>query len=209
MARSLKEEQQKLSKKLIIKDSIKETKTIAGVDQAFFDNKIISYIVVMDSKLEKIVEKKHAIIDAPMKYIRGYLAFREGPAIIEAYNKLENKPDVLIVGGHGIAHLRKMGLASYVGVVLDIPVIGIAKKLLHGTLEEGKIYIDEDMRGEVVFTKEKANPLFVSPGNKVSIKKSVEIVKNSIKHPHKLPEPVHLAHKFSKKLRIKLEQDKG
>jgi deoxyribonuclease V len=138
----LKEEQLELAKKLEIKDSFKKIKTIAGVDQTFFNNKIVSAIVVCDYKTLEIIEKKYAIIEAKIPYMAGYLAFREGPAIIEAYSKLEKKPDILIVEGHGISHIRKLGLASYIGVTLNIPVIGIAKNLLHGEIKESKIIIN-------------------------------------------------------------------
>jgi deoxyribonuclease V len=174
-------------------------------DQAFKDNEVISAVVICDYKTMKVVERKYAVVKATAPYIPSYLSYREAPAIVEAVNKLENKPDVLLIDGHGIAHPRKIGLASHAGLSLDIPTIGIAKALLCGEVKEDKIIIEESTRGYTLVTKEHANPLFVSPGHKVGLKSSLEIVKNCIRLPHKLPEPLHLAHRYANKIRKELE----
>ena len=178
----LKEEQLKVAKKVIVKDDFDEIKLVAGVDQAFKDNEIISAVVVCDYKTMGIVEKKYAVVKATFPYIPGFLSYREAPAIIEAFNKLENKPDVLLVDGHGIAHPRKIGLASHVGLLLDIPTIGIAKNLLCGEINEDNIIIGEKVVGFKLITKEHASPLFVSPGHKMGLKSSLEIIKDCIRN---------------------------
>lgn len=198
---SLKEEQKKLAKKLVIKDQFDKIETIAGADQAFIKNKIISSIVVCNYQDMQLIESKYAVAESNLPYIKGYRSFREGPAVIDAYSKLNSKPSILMVEGHGIAHLRKMGLASYIGIALDIPTIGIARNLLHGVIRDNKIYIDNEIRGELLKTKDKARPLYISPGNKITLATSLEIVKKCIKTPHKMPEPLHLAHKYAKKIK--------
>jgi len=198
---SLKEEQKKLAKKLIIKDQFDKIETVAGADQAFIENKIISSIVICNYEDMQPIESKYSITEASIPYIKGYRSFREGPSIIDAYSKLNFKPTVLMVAGHGIAHLRKMGLASYIGIALDIPTIGIARNLLHGIIKDNKIYVDNEIRGELLKTKDKARPLCISPGNKITLATSLEIVKNCIRAPHKMPEPLHLAHKYAKKIK--------
>ena len=88
----LKKEQLKLAKKVTISDRIKKIDTIGGVGQTFIDNKVISAIVICNYKDFKIIETKYAVVDAKIKYIRGFLFYREGPAAIEAFNKLESLP---------------------------------------------------------------------------------------------------------------------
>jgi deoxyribonuclease V len=199
--RKFKSEQLSLAKKVVIKDEFDEIKLVGGVDQAFNGNEVISAAVVCDYKTMKIIEKKSASVCTTFPYIPGYLSYREAPAIVEAVSKLENKPDVLLVDGHGIAHPRKIGLASHVGLLLDIPTIGVAKNLLCGEIKEDKIIIGERIVGFCLTAKEHANPLFVSPGHKVSLKSSLEIVRNCARLPHKLPEPLHLAHRYANKIR--------
>jgi len=204
--RKLKEEQIKLAKKVIISDSLKKIKTIGGVEQTFVNNKIISSMIVCDFKTLKEIEKSHAIVDEKISYIRGFLFYREGPAIMEAYNKLENKPDALIVNANGILHPRRIGMASHLGILLDIATIGVAKRLMLGEVKEKTIYVDKEARGYEFITKKHAKSLYISPGYKISLKTSSETIKKCIKYPHKLPEPLHLAHKYSKQLRKEILQ---
>lgn len=203
--KKFKEEQLRLAKKVVVKDEFDEIKLVGGVDQAFKDNKIISAFVVCDYKTMEVVEKKYAVVEASVPYIPGYLSYREAPAVVEVYSKLENKPDIILVEAHGIAHPRKFGMASHVGLLLDKPTIGVAKNLLVGEIKDNKIIIGEDIRGFGLVTKEHANPIFISPGHKISLKTPLEIVKNCIRLPHKLPEPLYLAHRYANKIREKLE----
>ena len=145
------------------------------------------------------LEEKYASSTKTIPYIPGFLCFREGPAILEAFNKLENKPDLIMIKGHGIIHQR-LGLASYVGIILGLPVIGIANKLLYGEIKNNKIYIDGKLKGYELKTKEHGNPIYISAGNKITVTKSLELVKQFIKSPHKLPEPLFLAQKYIKKV---------
>lgn len=195
-----KEEQIRLAKKIIIKDDYEKADIIAGVDQTFLDKKVFSAVIVWDSKKNKVIEQKYVVQEVKMPYIPGYLSYREGPAIVEVINQLENRPDILLIDGHGIAHPRKIGLASHVGLLLDIPTIGVAKNLLCGKIKDGKIMVDDNIRGSELITKEHANPIYVSPGYRICLKSSLEIVKSCIKLPHKYPEPLHLAHIYAKKI---------
>ena len=188
-----------LSKKIRISDDFDKLELVAGVDQVFHENKIISQVIVMDYKTKKVIETKSVILDETIPYIPTYLSYREGPAIIQAINELENKPDILIVDGHGISHPRRVGLASYVGLLLDIPAIGVAKHLIHGEVQEGKIICNEKICGSELITKEHANPIYVSPGFRISLKTALKIIKECIVDPHKLPEPLYLAHRYAKK----------
>lgn len=200
----LKEEQIKLAKKVIINDSIKSIKTIAGAEQAFFEGKIISAIVVCDYKNFGIIEEKHAAAEAKMPYISGFMFYREGPAVIEAFNKLEQKPDILMINGNGILHPRRIGMASHLGILLDAATIGVAKRLSLGEIKDKTIYADKEARGYEFISREHAKPIYISPGHKVSLKTSLEIVKKCIIYPHKLPEPLHLAHRYANNMKKEL-----
>ncbi|MBS3102324.1 endonuclease V [Candidatus Woesearchaeota archaeon] len=201
----IKEEQVKLAKKVIISDAFDKIETIAGVDQAFIGEDVISGIAVCSYKELMSIEKKYAVARAKIPYIPGFLFYREGPAIIEAFSKLENKPDILIVDGNGILHPRRFGMASHIGILLDTATIGVAKSLIGGEVKEGTIYMEKEARGYELRAREHSKPIYVSPGHKISLKTSMEIVKKCIKFPHKLPEPLHLAHRHANKAKEDLE----
>jgi len=201
----LREEQLKLAKKVILTDSIKNITTIGGVDQIYVRNKIISAIVVCDYKNLKIIERKHAIIDVNFPYKSGFLFYKDGPAVMESYNKLENKPDVLILEGNGILHPRRIGMASHIGLLLDTPTIGITKRLMTGKLLDKTIYIDKEARGYELETRKHSNPIYISPGFKISLSSSLNVIKNCIKYPNKLPVPLHLAHRYGNSIKKELK----
>lgn len=210
----LKETQKKIADKVVLKDSLKadDIKIIAGFDLAYYDKKVICAAVVLDFKTMDVLEKKYNVSEEKFPYIANFLMFREGPPIIEVYHDLETVPDILLIDGGGILHPLKSGVASYVGVSLDKPTIGVTKKLLLGEVLEGKVYVEKDtkdgkvkeVRGERVETKLGSRPLFVSPGHKIRLSTAVEIVKKCIRSNHKLPEPLRLAHRYADHVREEL-----
>lgn len=207
--RKLRDIQRKIAKEVISADELKlsEIKTIAGFDIAYFEDKVLCTAIVYDIEQKKIIEEKSSVSKQPMQHIPGYRAFRDGPAILQTYYDLESEPQVLMMIGHGATHPLKCGLATFVGVELGKPAIGVAKKLLAGTVEENKIKILNETRGELVKTKEHAKPLYVSAGNRISLKNAVELVRKLSIPPHKLPEPLHLAHRHASTLRKKHEEN--
>ena len=181
---------------------LKDIKKIAGFDVTYDGENAICAGVIVDADTFEIIESKTIVVKTPMNYVPGFLAFREGPPILQAYYDFEYDPDVLIIGGHGIAHPRKCGLATYIGVELAKPTIGIAKSLLEGEVKDGDIILDGEVVGKEVITREHAKPLFVSQGNMIRLNTAVELIKKMIIPPHKMPEPLHIAHKLaSKKLK--------
>ncbi|MBN1644417.1 endonuclease V [Candidatus Woesearchaeota archaeon] len=200
--KKLRDIQRKIAKEIRTSDEIKkeDVHKIAGFETAFAGDKIICAAVVLDAKTFEVIEKKHTISKIPMQYIPGFLAFREGPAIMQTYYSLEFEPEVLMIPGHGVAHPLKCGLASYIGVELEKATIGVCKKILVGEVKKGKLIILNETRGEEVTTREHAKPLYVSAGHMISLKNSVDLVKKSIIPPHKLPEPLHEARKYAKKI---------
>lgn len=210
----LKELQKKIADKVVVKDSLKigDIKTIAGFDLAYYDKKVICAGVILDFKSMEILEKRYTVSEEKFPYIPSFLMFREGPPIIEAYHEFKAEPDVIMIDGGGILHPLKSGVASYVGVSLDKPTVGVTKKLLCGEVHEGKVYLEKDtiegkvkeLRGERVETKAGSRPIFVSPGHKISVATAVKIVKNCIHGNHKLPEPLRLAHRYADRVREEL-----
>ncbi len=196
--------QEDLRRNIVLEDSLPDKlKTVAGVDQSFpGKDRVRSCIVVLGFPGLNEIERVFSEIEVDFPYIPGLLAFREGPSIIKAYSKLENKPDVLLVDGHGMAHPRKMGVASHVGVLLDTPTVGVAKSRLVGDFRAPErvgeytplIYQNETV-GAVFKSRKGCNPIFISPGNRISLESSIEVVRRCLRG-HKLPEPVRLAHKF-------------
>lgn len=200
----LKKEQLKLAKKVITKDEFDQLEYIGGCSQTYIGNKVISAVVVLEHKTLKVVEKKYACVDTPVQYIPGFLSYRESPAVVEAVSKLKQKPDVLLVPANGILHERKIGMASHLGILLDLPTIGLAKKLSLGEEKEGCIVVDGEKRGILFETKEHARPLYLSVGHRICLKTAQEIVKKCMVEKHKMPEPLHEAHKYSNKIRDRL-----
>jgi len=215
----LKKEQIELSKKLDLTDKKKvyEYRYVAGVDVSFLDiwsnpTTAIASIVVLDIRNNfQIVEKVFAnkVIDFP--YIPTFLAYRELPVIMEAYKKLETKADIFFIDGMGILHPRKLGIAAHFGVLTGETSIGIGKSKLIGDFKEPPnkkfaytpIYIDNELRGYAVRTRVNSKPIFVSPGNKISVKNSVQIALLCTTK-YRIPEPTRLAHNLLQEYRRKL-----
>src|SRR3989344_1959614 len=195
----LKEEQLKLSEKIVLQDSFKQFDTLAGIDQSYSKNDVISSIVVCDAKTMEVIEKQTATVPSSIPYIPGLLAYRELPAMIEAFSKLKTQPDIIFVDGAGILHPRRCGLASHFSLVISRPTIGIAQSILIGNIEQGKVYVEKELRGYEMKTREHAKPIYISPGHMISSGTALKIARESVRYPHKLPEPLHIAHKEARK----------
>ncbi|MEW6144639.1 MAG: deoxyribonuclease V [Thermodesulfobacteriota bacterium] len=195
--------QRKLSKKVIIHKELGEVKTVAGADLSVMKDgrKLICGIILFSYPALGEIERVYSVCDERFPYIPGLLAFREGPAIIETFRKLRRKPDLLIIDGQGIAHPRGFGIACHVGVLLDIPAMGIAKKRLYGTYDEpGEKKGDSspllskegDVIGSVLRTKDKTKPVFVSPGHRLDTDTAREIALLCARG-YRIPEPTRRA----------------
>lgn len=202
--------QKALRHQLVIKDDFKDLKTVLGVDVSHKDDNSRAVLVLM--KLKDLTPLHSIVIDAPtlFPYIPGLLSFREIPTILMAMQKLAEKPDLLMVDGQGIAHPRRLGIAAHLGVLLDIPAIGVAKSRLTGTYKEPgsergdqSPLMDKDERiGTVLRSKPKTNALFVSPGHRISHTTSIKITMQCVTK-YRLPEPTRLADKLSKQRDVK------
>jgi deoxyribonuclease V len=202
----LKKEQLKLAPKVTLNDglgSFTSLKIIAGTSCIPLGSppgtKLLAGVVVCEFPSMKLLEMKSYLLDNPLPYCPGFQAYREMPAIIEAYNQLEQEPDLILVSGAGIAHPRRIGIASHLGLALNRPTIGVTESLLCGQVQQGKIIVENEICGFEIKTREHSNPLYVSPGHLVSLGSVLNLIPKTIQYPHKLPEPLHLAHKLVKR----------
>jgi deoxyribonuclease V len=181
---------------------------IAGVDAAFPENEVLAVACLYRYPELFLVEETIAVTEVSFPYIPGFLSFREGPAIIEAIQKLTIKPDLILVDGQGIAHPKGLGIASHIGVLVGIPTIGCAKSRLVGEYKEpgfrkgdwSPLQYDGKVVGAVLRTRDHVRPLFVSPGHCIDLKTSIEIVLGCT-GKYRIPEPLRRADLLSKKNR--------
>ena len=196
----LKKEQGQLASLIVVNKNNIKVEKLGGCDVVgLSNNDILCYVTVLDAKSMEVLDSAFYKNQAPMKYIPGYQGFREGSIIVDAFTRLKIKPDILMIKGHGIDHPRRCGIASQVGLQLDIPTIGVETRPLIGKFQEGKLIINGEIRALEVKSTEHSNPILVAPGHKVSLSQALELVRVCFKHPHKMPEPIFLAHKFAKK----------
>lgn len=181
---------------------------IAGVDGAFIDDKSIGTACLYTFPELRLVEGTYSVLSTTFPYISGFLSFREGPAIIEAIDKLTHKPDLILFDGQGIAHPKNFGIASHIGVLLNIPSIGCAKSRLIGIYKEpgmkkgqwSELIFRDQIVGSVVRTKDNTRPLFVSPGHLIDIISAREIV-IACTTKFRIPEPLRRADIISRKIK--------
>jgi deoxyribonuclease V len=183
----------------------KEPETIAGVDISSnrFSNVLYAGWVVFTYPGLELIERALAQSETKFPYVPGFLSFREIPALLQAYDKLKTKPDVTMVDGQGIAHPRRLGIATHLGLVLDIPTIGCAKSLLYGVSDEpgdeagSMTYLhdakNKEIIGALLRTKDRSNPVIISPGNHITLEQSLDIARTCVRG-YRIPEPTRRAH---------------
>lgn len=203
--------QRRLKSRIVPERSFGELKTVAGADISILksEKKLVCGIIVFSYPDMTEIERAYSVADEAFPYIPGLLAFREGPAIIETYGKLGVKPDVLILDGQGTAHPRGVGIACHVGVLLDVPAMGIAKSRLYGFFEEPGpekgswtplVSKERERIGAVLRTKDRTKPVFVSPGHRIDLETALEIAL-SCSNGRRVPEPTRLADRYVAELK--------
>lgn len=197
--------QESLRERVRIEPLKRPPKLIAGADAAFSGDIVIAVVSVFIFPDLRHVEDAVIRVRSSFPYVPGFLGFREGPAILRAFDRLKNKPDLILFDGQGIAHPRGIGIASHIGVLLNIPTIGCAKSRLVGEYDEPGskkgnwtyLYHDGKGIGAALRTRDNVRPLFVSPGHMIDIKSSVEIVMHCISR-YRIPEPLRRADHLSR-----------
>lgn len=179
-------------------------RTVAGVDVSVRNDTCRAAVVVLSYPDLAPVDRSVARRPVPFPYVPGLLSFREGPAVLEAFADLETVPDLVIYDGQGIAHPRRFGLASHMGVILDLPSIGCAKSRLRGQHEDpasaagntADLLDHGELVGRVVRTRTNVRPVFVSVGHRVDLDTAVWWVLACCQG-YRLPETTRWAHRVA------------
>lgn len=191
-------------------------RTVAGVDVScrWHGRRFHAAVVVLSFPELQLIETATASRDGDFPYIPGLLSFRELPVVLEACAKLCRQPDLLLVDGQGIAHPRRFGLASHLGLWLNLPSIGCAKSRLfgeHGDLAEQRgnatslLSPEGEELGVLLRTRDRVKPLYISPGHLINIGQAKQMVL-ACGGRYRLPEPIRLAHQASNRQRVVDEQ---
>lgn len=178
--------QEQLRDRVVLDDRLSEIRWIGGADLGFEDQGTIAraaVVVLRFPDLER-VESAIARMPTPFPYVPGFLSFREVPAILQAFQQLHQKPDIILCDGQGYAHPRRFGLACHLGVLLDLPTIGAAKSRLLGEHDplgpakgDWQPMIDRaETVGAVVRSRHNCRPLYVSSGHRVSLPTAIDLV---------------------------------
>ncbi len=199
-------EQIALRSRVSLADDFGDLQTIAGLDLSYSEERNEGYavVVVLSFPDFAVLETRYATATPPMPYIPGLLSFRESPVALEAFKQLEIVPDLLLTDGAGLAHPRGFGIACHLGVLLNLPSVGVAKSFLYGVYDKAQALAPgqstplreksgEEVIGSVVQTKLRTNPLYVSPGHRVSVDSATRLVLDCVRG-YRLPEPTRQAH---------------
>jgi deoxyribonuclease V len=198
--KEFKEIQQKVLKAIKLDNQFQEIKTIGAIDALFSGNNVYTVAATFDYETLELIEFKTLKSKEIIPYSPNMNPIRAGTPMIEVYKMLDKKPDVVLISGKGAINPEKIGEASYFGVITNKPTIGVTKNLIFGRESEDKIFHKEEHKGFIVKSREISNPIYVVPAFGIDKKKSKEIITRCLKN-HKLPEPLHTAHKIA--LRMK------
>ena len=207
--------QQQLRSQIRIEPLTKPVETIAGCDISFnkFEETVYAGIVVLNLETLETIEEAGVVSSATFPYVPGLLSFREIPSLLEAWQKLKTEPDVVMFDGQGIAHPRRIGIASHGGLFLDRPTFGCAKSVLVGKYDEpapgrgswSPMTHYRDVVGAALRTKTNVNPVYVSPGHLIDLETAVSLTlqcdggRRGV--GYRIPEPTRRAHNLVNALR--------
>ncbi len=202
--------QQQLRGQIRIEPLTKTARTIAGCDISFnkFEETVYAGIVVLNLETLETIEEAGVVSTASFPYIPGLLSFREIPSLLEAWAKLTIEPDIVMFDGHGIAHPRRIGIASHGGLFLNRPTFGCGKSVLVGKYDEpapergswSPMTHYRDVVGAALRTKNKVNPVYVSPGHLIDLQTAISLTLHC-DGGYRIPEPTRRAHNLVNALR--------
>ncbi|MCW2256564.1 deoxyribonuclease V [Providencia alcalifaciens] len=198
----LRQEQADKAQHIVLRDDDLQPKFIGGADVGFEQQGAVTraVLVVLSWPELQLVEYQIARVPTELPYIPGLLSFREVPGLMAAWSQLNQKPDLVLVDGQGIAHPRRFGVACHFGLQADVPTIGVAKSRLYGDYTQvdeelgsyQPLVHNQEQLGWVLRSKKRCNPLFISPGHKVSFASSLKWVQQCLQG-YRLPEPTRFA----------------
>jgi len=203
--------QKELAGRVVLRSlSTAGVRLVAGVDASYEKGgeEFFAGIVVLGLPGFTLIEERTARAKVSFPYIPGLLSFRELPVLLKAWEDLETVPDAVLVDGQGIAHPRRLGLASHLGLWLDLPTVGCAKSRLCGEFEEpgpekgdvSPLLLHGERVGTVLRTRKRVRPLFVSPGHLVDVP-TAERIALACCDRYRMPEPTRLAHLLTNRVR--------
>ncbi len=185
-------------------------RTLAAADVSFDRGSEVLFaaVVVVLAETFEPVEKVGLVSPAKFPYVPGLLSFREAPALLEAFDRLKTRPDVVLCDGQGIAHPRRLGIASHLGLRLGLPTVGCAKSRLCGHYDEpgpdrgdrSPLVDKGETIGAVLRTRANVAPLFVSPGHRCDLESAVALVLATTRK-YRLPIPSRMAHEYVNEVR--------
>jgi len=208
--------QERLRKRLSPKDGFvfRKIRWIAGADVAYATggDAIFGAAVVLSFPDLVVAEERWVKGRVEFPYLPGLLTFREAPVLLKAFSLLKQRPDVILLDGQGIAHPRGIGLASHAGLLLGLPSVGCAKTRLVGEYspvdrKRGSfswLWFEGKKLGAVVRTRTDVKPVFVSPGDRITIETAVHLVL-AASRGYRLPEPIRKAHQLANRIREKVK----
>ncbi|TBR59863.1 endonuclease V [Westiellopsis prolifica IICB1] len=199
--------QEQMQTEVITSDQLQEpVQYVAGVDMGFEADGTISRaaVAVLSFPDLKLQETSIARRPTSFPYIPGFLSFREIPAVLDALEKIKITPDLILCDGQGIAHPRRFGIACHLGVIIDIPSIGVAKSLLIGKHEElpdirgswQPLIHKDEIIGAVLRTRVGVKPVYVSSGHRISLPTAIDYVLRCTPK-YRLPETTRIADKLA------------
>ena len=175
---------------------------VVGLDVSYVKDRGVAVAALLRYPQLELVEYVAVAGEVGVPYIPGLLAFREAPLLLKACESLSVTPDLLVVDGHGLTHPRRFGIASHVGVVLDRPSIGVAKRVLYGRIVESgpeRLIMVGDLAGGIVVTRGRRE-LYFSIGHRVDLD-SLRALSRTLFKNHDLPEPTYQADRISREVR--------
>lgn len=207
--------QKSLVSSIQVRDFSGPVRYVAGADVSVTSDKqiLIGGFCVLSFPELTVVHTTVSTKAATFPYVPGLLSFREIPVLLDAWEQLPKKPDVIICDGQGIAHPRGLGLASHLGLLLNCPTVGCAKKRLVGNHESvnvprgswQQLTINQSLVGCVLRTRDHVKPVYVSPGHQVGFDQARELVLATC-GKYRLPEPIREAHRLVNEVRLTLNE---
>jgi deoxyribonuclease V len=210
--------QRELASRVVAGPPLARWDLVAGADVSYnrFSSTFYAGIVVLDPRDWAVVERQGAVLEVTFPYVPGLLSFREAPVLLAAFAKVRSEPDVVMLDGQGVAHPRRLGLASHVGLWLARPCFGCAKSVLTGRFKDlgpkagstAPLIDRGEVVGRAVRTKNGVQPVFVSVGHKLDLDSAVRVTLACCRG-YRIPEPTREAHLHVNALRVAGNQTKS
>jgi deoxyribonuclease V len=211
-ADAARELQRQLAERVITDRPLSQYETVGGADVSYnkWSTTLYAAVVVLRADTLEVIDRSGVVAEATFPYVPGLLSFREAPPVIEAFEKLSVRPEVLICDGQGIAHPRRLGLAAHLGIWLEIPTIGCAKSRLFGDYEEpgpargdwSPLTDGDETIGAVLRTRDRVKPLFVSPGHLCDLPSAIAAVLAATRR-YRQPVTTQMAHGYVNEMRLR------